>query len=101
MKIHGNNPPEGRNIYDITVKRSDRTNKPEAPSRVCRTDPSKGRMDMVDLSRMAKEARELMCLIEQIPEVRMDRVNALKKAIDSGTYEIDSSKIAEKMLEEL
>ena len=43
-------------------------------------------------------AREV---VYQTPEVRPDKVARLKEAIDQGTYEIDSAKLAEILIEEL
>lgn len=44
------------------------------------------------------KAREV---VYQTPEVRQEKVARLKEAIDQGTYEIDSEKLAEILAEEL
>ncbi len=36
-----------------------------------------------------------------MPEIRTDKVEALKKAIQEGSYQVDSLKIAGKILEEI
>ncbi len=43
-------------------------------------------------------AREV---VYQTPEVRPEKVAQVKEAIESGTYEIDSEKVADKIIEEL
>ena len=43
----------------------------------------------------------LKALINELPDIRTDKVEQLKKAIDTGFYNIDSYKVAEKMLEEI
>jgi flagellar biosynthesis anti-sigma factor FlgM len=40
-------------------------------------------------------------IVYQTPEVRPEKVARLKEAIDQGTYEIDSEKLAEILTEEL
>ncbi len=57
--------------------------------------------DQVHLSGKAKELEELKQIIQQMPEIRTDKVEALKKAIQEGSYQVDSLKIAGKMLEEI
>jgi flagellar biosynthesis anti-sigma factor FlgM len=34
------------------------------------------------------------------PEIRQDRVDSLKQAIDNGSYELDPEKIAASMIDE-
>ena len=50
---------------------------------------------MEGLKRLARE------VVYQTPEVRPDKVAILKEAIDQGTYEIDSEKLADLIIEEL
>ena len=57
--------------------------------------------DQVHLSGKAKELEELKQVIHQMPEIRTDKVEALKKAIQEGSYQVDSLKIAGKILEEI
>ena len=39
-------------------------------------------------------------ILEQIPDIREEKVAALRKAIKSGSYAIHSKKIAERMISE-
>ena len=61
------------------------------------TEPVKG--DKVNLSREAKEIARINEILTQTPEVRVEKVNELKAAIQQGTYEVKGDKIAEKMLQ--
>jgi negative regulator of flagellin synthesis FlgM len=54
--------------------------------------------DTVVLSDMAKTVQEAQTQLESIPDVREEKVAALKEQIENGTYEIDADKIADKML---
>ena len=47
------------------------------------------------LKRLARE------VVYETPEVRSEKVARLKEAVDQGTYEIDSAKLADILIEEL
>lgn len=95
MKIHGNKPPDGQDIRLETsnlqkAKEKDKT----ADSQAVRP------ADKINISEQGKKIAELMSIIDQLPEVRMDKVNEAKAAIISGTYTVDPQKIAQKLLDE-
>ncbi|MEW6599410.1 MAG: flagellar biosynthesis anti-sigma factor FlgM [Nitrospirota bacterium] len=95
MKIQGNNPLDGNELYG-KVQELKKNQDAEKKDGVQKSDSR----DKISLSGRSKEISELMGLIEKLPEVRMDRVEELKKAIDAGNYNFDSYKVAEKILEE-
>jgi negative regulator of flagellin synthesis FlgM len=97
MKISGNIPIDDGMPKDKlreVHKNRDIDNKDNAN----KADDSK---DKISLSGEAKEINELKRLMSDLPEMRSDRIDALKKAIEAGNYNIDANKIAEKILEEL
>ncbi len=54
--------------------------------------------------RISQRSRELQRdheLVQQAPDVRQDRVAALKAQIDAGTYHVDPALVAKKMLEDM
>jgi negative regulator of flagellin synthesis FlgM len=55
--------------------------------------------DRVELSINSSEIDQLKQTLEGISDVRAERVASLKKAIDEGTYSVDSRKVAEKLLD--
>ena len=57
--------------------------------------------NQVHLSGRVKELADLKQVIQQMPEIRMDKVETLKKRIQGGTYKVDSFQIAGKILEEI
>ncbi len=96
MKVEGNRPPENQEVHLRTPKSGKQETAPgisEKPQRISQS-------DQVHLSGKAKELDELKQIIQQMPEIRTDKVEALKKAIQEGSYQVDSLKVAGKMLEE-
>lgn len=57
--------------------------------------------DRVDISARSKKMADMMSAISQLPEVREKKVQAIKQRVDAGSYTIDPSKVAEKILQEL
>ena len=57
--------------------------------------PEAGQDSLEELKGLARE------IVYQTPEVRPEKVARLKEAIDQGTYEIDSEKLADILIEEL
>lgn len=97
MKINGNNPIDGKDLYGKVQE----LNKSQEAEKKEGTQKAESDKDKISLSGRAKEISELMGLIEKLPDVRMDKVDELKKAIDTGNYNFDSLKVAEKILEEI
>ena len=56
--------------------------------------------DTVNISDAAKEIQEVRKQLDDIPDVRTEKVQQLKNEIENGTYKIKSEEIAEKMLRE-
>ena len=54
--------------------------------------------DAVSLSDQARSIISATKLVVDAPDVRNDRISALKKAIAAGTYSIDSRRLASKLL---
>jgi len=97
MKIQGNKPAEGQEISINAQK----TGKIDAKEKVAQPEKPKSTNDRVDISGKGKEIAEIMAQINQLPDIRTERVNAIKKAIETGNYKIDPMKIAQKFLEEM
>ena len=54
--------------------------------------------DTVVLSDTAKAVQEAKTQLDSIPDVREDKVAELREQIENGTYEVDSEKLAHKMI---
>ena len=97
MKIDGNSPVERKDLYS-GVHEVDKHHETKKKKDVEKADSEK---DKISLSGKAKEISELKATIDQLPDVRTDKIDAVKHAIDTGNYNIDARKIAQKILEEL
>ncbi len=53
---------------------------------------------IVDISSSSRELQLARDAVAAAPDVRVEKVEALKGAIDNGEYTIDAMKIAEKMI---
>lgn len=62
--------------------------------------PQGAKTDTVDISSTAKRVNAARGELDRVPEVRQEKVDALKAQIENGSYSIDSEKIAEKMLKD-
>jgi negative regulator of flagellin synthesis FlgM len=72
-----------------------------------KVDPSDNKLDKaavktdtVVISDAAKRIQEARMQLDEIPDVREDKVAQLRNQIENGTYEIDADKIAAKMIKE-
>jgi len=56
--------------------------------------------ERVDLSSEAKDFQKIKQILDQIPEVREEKVQEIKQQIANGSYSINSGMIADRMLGE-
>jgi len=97
MKIGGNLPIDDSRPNE-KLRETHKNHDGDSKDNTNKVDDSK---DKISLSGRAKEINELKRMISDLPDIRQDRIDALKKAIETGNYNIDATKITEKMLEEL
>jgi flagellar biosynthesis anti-sigma factor FlgM len=63
-------------------------------------DKTPAKTDTVVISDAAKRIQEIRNQLDQIPDVREEKVAQLKNQIENGTYQINADKIAEKIIKE-
>lgn len=98
MKIYdSNNKPPQLQDLNQNVQKVVKPETKDASKTASKTSPS----DRVDISSRAREIAEIMSMLSQMPEVREEKVAAIKKAIESGNYTINPAKIAESILNEI
>lgn len=73
--------------------------KGEAPGEPL-ADSSGVKTDSVHISESARRIQEAQKAVSELPDIREEKVAALRKVIAEGRYEIKADEIAEKMLGE-
>ena len=56
--------------------------------------------DTVEISAQSKEIQKINDTLKETPEVRSEKVAALKKQIDEGQYKVDAESVAGKMIQQ-
>jgi negative regulator of flagellin synthesis FlgM len=56
--------------------------------------------DKVDISRTAREVKEARAQLDNVPDIREEKVAEIKNEINKGTYTIDGKKVAFNMIRE-
>ncbi len=57
--------------------------------------------DSVSLSSGSRDVQKVKDILQETPDVRMEKVAELKARIESGNYNVDSRQLADKMLADL
>lgn len=57
--------------------------------------------DKVEISNEAKKIKELVKKTTNLPDIRQDKVNAIKEQIDSGNYKVTPEQIAKGIIENI
>lgn len=55
--------------------------------------------DELSLSNEAKDFQIAMNALKKTPDVRKEKVQEIKRQVETGTYQVDSGKIVERILE--
>ena len=90
MKIFNNNIDKLVQAY----KRQDAKKEVKETSRFAQK-------DQLSLSEKAKEYQSAMNALKDTPDIRKEKVEAIKHQIQTGTYKVDAGKIAKKMLDDI
>ena len=64
------------------------------------TSQSKNTGDPVNLSDKQKEFEDLIDAIKQVPDIRQEKVEKFRKAIEAGQYRIPSKEIADRIIQD-
>ena len=88
MKINGINIGEIRRKYAQQSKQVDKSNNSRPK-------------DSMSISTKAKQISGIEKNLAEIPDIRQDKVDSIKNAIENGEYQVDSKAIAKKILSAL
>ncbi len=85
------------------------SSKTDAPKKKAVEDASTGastaqqaaETDQVKLSANSLDVQKMKSILQETPAVRMEKVQALKEQIERGEYQVDSYRVADKMLMDL
>lgn len=99
MKIQGRKPPDSNEI-SINIQKVRNASGTDERNKVNAT-PLQRQVDRIEISSKGKEIASIIASLNILPEIREEKVQAIKEAVDSGTYKIDPLRVAEKMLGEL
>jgi negative regulator of flagellin synthesis FlgM len=99
MKINTQQPPENQN----TNRSIQNVQKPAGLEQADKAASAKqpAPADKVDISGRSREIADIMSSIEQLPDVRAQKVQELKQAVEAGTYSVDPQKVAERLLKDI
>jgi negative regulator of flagellin synthesis FlgM len=90
-------------IKDTNAQLIQQYQKSDATKKEAETQPggmSSTMTERVDLSSKAKDIQQIKQIIEETPDVRMDKIQELKQQIETGNYKVDAEKVAEKLVTE-
>lgn len=87
-------PHDASGIYRREVSNSAAAEAAGDPRRAGGAAGSARRTDRVTLSEGAREFARIMERVQQAPDVRADRVAALKQQVDAGEYLVDHTGLA-------
>ncbi|MFV1951707.1 MAG: flagellar biosynthesis anti-sigma factor FlgM [Nitrospinota bacterium] len=82
------------------IKKVTQSDLKETPPKIAK-DESVEKSSDVEISERAKKIQNIDDVVKAAPDVRTEKVEELKKEIKEGTYNINSDKIAQKILEEI
>lgn len=99
MKIQGRKPPEANEV-NLSTQKAQKLTGAGGKDRVTASH-RKQDIDKIDISQKGKEIASIITSVNSLPDVREEKVQALKEAVNAGTYRVDPIKVAEKMLSEI
>ena len=64
-----------------------------------KTDPSV--RDQVTVSDLGREHQAIQEVLKEIPEIRQERVNEIRAALESGNYDVSSDLLADRLIQDI
>lgn len=97
MKISNQSP-----LQSSIIEKSKEAGTPSrATTDLNRSDSAKAQSGAaVEISERAQLMKQAMDIAQNTPDVRKDKIEALKKSVKEGTYQVDSAQVADRLVEE-
>jgi flagellar biosynthesis anti-sigma factor FlgM len=89
---------KGLEVEQVAAKQAERLGQNQSQPPV---QPSGGEDDVIQLSPQSRLMQKAGEVVYQTSEVRSEMVAALRDPVQQGTYEVDSSKVANSMISQL
>jgi negative regulator of flagellin synthesis FlgM len=89
---------------DQTVSFINQGNKPapmEKPQGLAGGEKAGSAGDKVEISPQSRDLKKVHDILAQTPDIRSEKVAALKKAVAEGRYQVSAENIAAKMIQEI
>jgi negative regulator of flagellin synthesis FlgM len=98
MRVHGQGPTDNVRRPENTarINEASRTQSSESVENSNEVAPS----DKVDLSSQARDIQRAREVAQSAPEVRTDKVEAARRALQSGNLNLQGQDLAKKLLED-
>ena len=87
----------GQNAVDAYVQKTQSSAVNKAASQGT-NEVKKSDQDAVSISQAAKEMQQIQKAVQDAPDVREDKVEAIKKQIHDGIYSVPTEAVVEKLL---
>ena len=88
----------GRVGLDIGPSRGRAVNRPERPVDAGATQRTRQDRDAVEITDTAARLKVIEARLKDVPDVDQARVDALRKRVESGDYQPDPARIAQKLM---
>ena len=102
MNISSSKPPENQGV-NRNAQNAQNVQKPASTDQKDQAaavkKPASG--DRVNISDRSKELADIMAAVNQVPEVRDQKVQEIKKSVEAGTYTVDPRRVAESILKSI
>lgn len=89
---------QGLEVEQLTTQQTDKVNGAQGQKQV---EKSGGEVDVIHLSSQSRLMQKASEVVYQTPEVRPEKVSALQEPVQNGTYEVDSLKVANRLITEI
>lgn len=100
MKVFGSDPNFKQSKVDEVKKRDQAASTRGAKNETAQTSDSKG-AETVAVSSFAKDVGKAGTVVRNTPDIRKEKVAAIKEQIDRGEYHVSGEKIAGKIMEDI